>query len=77
MIVYELVTRPDQLALLQADPNRLAFQIGHFQVMDNWRTLQQYLDARDAATPDDIARLINNYFIPRNRSVGVVTPEGA
>ena len=62
---------------LQADPNRLAFQIGHFQVMDHWRTLQSYLDARDNATPEDIARLIDTYFVPKNRSVGVVTPEGA
>ena len=62
---------------LAADPNALAFQIGHFQVMDNWRTLQTYLDARDAATAEDIARLVDAYFIPRNRSVGVVTPEGA
>lgn len=62
---------------LQADPNQLAFQIGHFQVMDSWRTLQAYLDARDAATPADIARLVDMYFIPKNRSVGVVTPEGA
>ena len=62
---------------LAADPNALAFQIGHFQVMDSWRTLQTYLDARDATTADDIARLVDTYFIPRNRSVGVVTPEGA
>ena len=62
---------------LQADPNALAFQIGHFHVMDSWRTLQAYLDARDAATPADISRLADTYFIPRNRSVGVVTPEGA
>jgi zinc protease len=62
---------------LQADPNALAFQIGHFHVMDNWRTLQAYLDARDAATPADVSRLADTYFIPRNRSVGVVTPEGA
>jgi predicted Zn-dependent peptidase len=62
---------------LQADPNALAFQIGHFHVMDSWRTLQTYLDARDAATPADISSLVETYFIPRNRSVGVVTPEGA
>jgi predicted Zn-dependent peptidase len=62
---------------LQADPNALAFQIGHFQVMDSWRTLETYLDARDAATPDDVSRLVDTYFIARNRSIGVVTPEGA
>ncbi len=54
------------------DPNALAFEIGHFEVMDSWRTLKPYLEARDAATADDIRRLAGKYFIARNRSVGVV-----
>jgi predicted Zn-dependent peptidase len=62
---------------LAADPNALAFQIGHFQVMDSWRTLVPYLQARDATSPNDISRLIGRYFVAVNRSVGVVTPEGA
>ena len=56
------------------DPNRLAFEIGHFQVMDSWRTLEPYLEARDAATPDDLRRLAGRYFIANNRSIGVVLP---
>jgi predicted Zn-dependent peptidase len=57
------------------DPNALAFQIGHFEVMDSWRTLQPYLEARDRTTPGDIQRLIDTYFVAKNRSVGMVFPE--
>ena len=57
------------------DPSRLAFEIGHFEVMDSWRTLKPYLEARDATTPDDLQRLAATYFIEKNRSVGVVLPE--
>lgn len=56
------------------DPNTLAFQIGHFQVMDSWRTLQPYLQARDATTANDIRVLIDKYFVAKNRSIGVVVP---
>jgi predicted Zn-dependent peptidase len=56
------------------DPNALAFQIGHFEVMDSWRTLQPYLEARDAASADDLRLLADKYFIANNRSIGVVLP---
>jgi predicted Zn-dependent peptidase len=59
------------------DPNALAFQIGHFEVMDSWRTLEPYLQARDAVSADDLQRLTAKYFIPNNRSIGVVLPEEA
>lgn len=58
-----------------ADPNALAFEIGHFEVMDSWRTLAPYLQARDATTAEDISRLVDKYFVPKNRSIGVVLPE--
>jgi predicted Zn-dependent peptidase len=61
------------------DANVLAFEIGHFQTMDRWQTLPEYLQARDDATPDDIARVAALYFVPDNRSVGVArsrTPRG-
>ena len=53
------------------NPHALAFEIGHFQTMDRWQTLQIFLDARDNATPEDIARIARLYFVPDNRSVGV------
>jgi len=59
------------------NPGRLAFQIGHFETMDSWRTLQPYLEARDATTADDLQRITGKYFIANNRSVGVVIPEEA
>jgi predicted Zn-dependent peptidase len=57
------------------DPSALAFQIGHFEVMDSWRTLEPYLEARDATTADDLQLLADKYFTGNNRSVGVVIPE--
>ncbi len=56
------------------NPDRLAFEIGHFQIMDSWRSLQPYLEARERTTSDDLLRLAKRYFIPENRSVGVVHP---
>ena len=53
------------------DADALAFEIGHFQTMDRWQTLQEFLDARDATTADDIARIAELYFVPENRSVGI------
>jgi predicted Zn-dependent peptidase len=53
------------------DPDALAFEIGHFQTMDRWQTLQAFLDGRDDATPEDIARIARLYFVSDNRSVGV------
>jgi predicted Zn-dependent peptidase len=60
-----------------ADPNALAFQIGHFEVMDSWQTLQPYLAARDRTTPSDIQRLAGKYLVANNRSTGIVIPEGS
>jgi predicted Zn-dependent peptidase len=60
-----------------ANPSALAFEIGHFEVMDSWKTLAPYLEARDQTEAGDLTRLINKYFVAENRSVGVVVPEGA
>ncbi len=82
--IESLMAGPDQARVARAqkvlrtawhrtarDPNALAFEIGHFQTMDQWQTLQDFLDARDEATSDDIARIARLYFVPDNRSVGV------
>jgi predicted Zn-dependent peptidase len=61
---------------LSLDAGRLAFEIGHFQTMDSWQTLQPYLEARDRAKPEDLQRLAQEYFVPENRTIGVVrSPE--
>ena len=59
-----------------SNPDRLAFEIGHFQMMDRWQTLMDHLEARDRTTGVDIQRLARRYFIPENRTVGLVrSPE--
>ncbi len=60
------------------DADRLAFEIGHFQVMDTWRHLTEFLTQREATSGEDVARLAGRYLIPENRTVGVVVaPIGA
>ncbi|MDQ3606152.1 MAG: insulinase family protein [Gemmatimonadota bacterium] len=59
---------------LARDADRLGFEIGHFQVMDSWRTLQPYLEARDRTSPQDVRRLAARYFVAENRSIGIVRP---
>jgi predicted Zn-dependent peptidase len=57
-----------------ADADALAFEIGHFQTMDRWQTLQAHLQQRDATDVQQLARLAGRYFIPDNRVVGIVRP---
>ncbi len=59
---------------LSSDAGRLAFEIGHFQTMDSWRTLQPYLEAREASTLQDLMRIAGEYFVVENRTMGVVMP---
>lgn len=54
------------------DADRLAFEIGHFQVMDSWRTLERHLEQRENATAEDVARVAARYLIDANRTIGVV-----
>ncbi len=54
------------------NPDQLAFEIGHFQVMDRWQTMAEHLQAREQTTADDLQRLALRYFIPENRTVGIV-----
>ena len=62
---------------LSSDAGRLAFEIGHFQTMDSWQTLQPYLEAREAATLQDLMRIAGEYFVAENRTMGVVVPPEA
>lgn len=59
---------------LSAD--QLAFEIGHFQVMDHWTTLKKHLDAREHTTAADLRHIAQRYFVAQNLSVGIVkSPE--
>jgi len=57
-----------------ANADALAFEIGHFQTMDRWQTLQEHLQQRDATDAAQVARLAGRYFDPDNRVVGIVRP---
>jgi predicted Zn-dependent peptidase len=57
------------------DTSALAFDIGHFQTMDRWQTLEAHLNARELVSPDDIARLAKAYFLRDNLSVGIAMPD--
>jgi len=59
------------------DNDALAFEIGHFQVMDRWQTLAQYLNVREATTPADVSRLLSRYGIAANRTVGIIREQGS
>ncbi|MGY8985350.1 MAG: M16 family metallopeptidase [Sphingomonadales bacterium] len=60
---------------LASDPNALSNYIGHFEVMDSWKTLKPYLEARDKTTAEDVRRLVEQYFSEVNRSIGRVLPK--
>jgi predicted Zn-dependent peptidase len=45
--------------------------------MDSWKTLKPYLETRDKTTVEDVRRLVKQYFISDNRTIGKVIPRGA
>ena len=55
-----------------ADADALAFEIGHFQTMDHWKTLPQHLKQREQATIESLAKLASKYFVSSNLTVGIV-----
>jgi len=80
--------RGDQLSLakkrlrtawhrIEANPDVFAFEIGHFQTMDRWQTLEAHLVAREAASERQLQDLATQYLIPDNRTTGVVVAKGA
>lgn len=63
-----------------SNPQELAFLIGHYHTMDHWSTLPALIDARNAATEDDIRRVARTYFVASNRVTAVARaepPEGS
>jgi zinc protease len=53
----------------RADRLELAFTIGHFQSMDAWKTLSEYMARRLDVSADDIARVARRYFVSSNRVI--------
>ena len=63
-----------------ANPQELAFLIGHHHTMNHWSTLPALIEARDAATAEDVRRVAETYFVPSNRVIAVARsepPEGS
>jgi len=60
-----------------ADADALAFQIGHFQTMDRWQTLEAFLIARERTTQEEIQRVAAKYLFIDNRTTGVVIGAGS
>jgi predicted Zn-dependent peptidase len=82
------VIPPDRLALAKkrlrtrwfrtaANSDALAFQIGHFQTMDRWQTLETFLTARDVTTLEEVQRVASKYLLVDNRTTGIVVGAGS
>ncbi len=57
---------------IKLDASDLNFALGHFQVMDSYKTLESYLKARESAAVTDLNRVAKTYFVENNRTIGVV-----
>jgi predicted Zn-dependent peptidase len=67
-------------AEVRANPQELAFLIGHFHTMNHWSTLPALIEARDRATAEDVRRVAGTYFVPSIRVIAVARaepPEGS
>ena len=63
-----------------ANPQELAFLIGHHHTMNQWSVLPALVEARDAATAEDVRRVAQTYFVASNRVIAVARtepPEGS
>jgi predicted Zn-dependent peptidase len=56
---------------IQSSRSRLAYELGTFQVMDSWKTLLPFMEARQRVSTEDIQRIAREYFVPANRTVAL------
>jgi predicted Zn-dependent peptidase len=54
---------------IRASRGLLSFNLGSFQVMHDWKTLQVFMDARQRASVADIQRVARRYFTAANRVI--------
>jgi predicted Zn-dependent peptidase len=54
---------------IRSDRDSLAHLLGHFAVMDSWKTLQPFMAARQHASIDDIQRVAQRYFVRSNQVI--------
>jgi len=55
---------------------REAQLLGVYQMLGNYRLVDQYLDAIDRITAADVKRVIEQYLVKPNRTIGVLVPTG-
>ncbi len=53
-----------------------AMQLGIYQLLGDYRTLDQYLPGIDKVTAADVQRVAKQYLVDSNRTVGVLVPTG-
>jgi predicted Zn-dependent peptidase len=54
---------------VRSDRDTLAHWLGHFEVMDSWKTLQPFMAARESASIEDIQRVAQRYFVRANQVI--------
>jgi predicted Zn-dependent peptidase len=67
----ERVQKQLRLARLRTVSNRsdLAYELGSFQIMDDWKTLRSHLEARESASVEDVQRVARQHLGPENRVI--------
>jgi predicted Zn-dependent peptidase len=55
----------------------VAFDIGHYAIMDRWQTLFREMDALQEVTDEELQAIAKKYLVKTNRIVGVATREPA
>jgi zinc protease len=55
---------------------REAMMLGIYEMLGNYRLVDQYLAGIDKVTADDVQRAARKYLVDSNRTVGVLTPTG-
>ena len=51
-----------------------AMLLARYEILGNWRKIDEYLPAIRAVTPDDIMRVANRYLVDDRRVIGVLDP---
>ncbi len=53
-----------------------AMQLGLYQMLGNYRMVDQYLSNIDKVTAEDVQRVAKKYLVAANRTVGILVPTG-
>jgi zinc protease len=51
-----------------------AMKYGKFEMMGDWRYIDQYLEGIRKVNPDDLTNVAKKYFTEENRTVGILVP---